>query len=318
MGGSNSTENFQTMRSRYEISNIQHGGSNAAGERSTRQQQRQFDKFMTTKGYYNTEWNPSADSSSAAGDTRRLNGLVVGGRCPEGKSLAGFKLVRRKGPVRENCIWGSNSPICRSPPEWAYRYKCVDNPEMGNCQIRTTGFNQASGYDFNTQELNDSITQGDLNYLDKHNVWCREGESLKNFQVEKSNDGYSLRYKYTCCENPSAGCVTLRTPDKWSSRYSNMNSGDPHYLRQSDVQCPDGTVMSGMKLEGPSDGVASGRYRYINAVPHLRIPAAMDSGTNQRCGSLQINSMSAVAQALGAALGHAPTVGMVGDPAHSV
>ena len=140
-----------------------------------------------------------------------------------GKSLAGFKLIRRKGRAVN---------VGNLPPEWGYRYKCVDNAERGNCQIRTTDFAQTSDYEYGNNRFKKDVTMGDIRYLDRHNVMCRDGESLSNFKVEKSSDGSRIRYKYTCCENPTNNCLVMNTSEFEHSR------GDPHYLRGVNVQCP--------------------------------------------------------------------------------
>jgi hypothetical protein len=224
--------------------------------------------YLEKKGFYDTNWqvstyecSPSSgsmwggggtDCSKQAGDTRKLNGLIVGGKCPAGTSMSGFKLIRRRGKKQPNSNY-------RLPPEWAYRYKCNENTQKGNCQIRSTDFMEASNYEYGKNKFTNKTTLGDLRYLSKHNVMCRDGESLTNFQLEKSSDGSRVKYKYTCCENPTNNCSMMNTPTYNSSK------GDPHYLRRADVQCPKGTIMSGMKLQ--KFGSGNFNYQYKCCVP---------------------------------------------------
>ena len=188
--------------------------------------------YLNKQNFFDTHWNTSTEQNKA-GDIRKLNGLVVGGKCPANTSLSGFKMIRRRGKTNSQG---------RLPPEWAYRYKCTENPERQNCQIRTTSYTESSDYNYGQNKFYDRTTLGDLRKLAHHNVMCRDGESLGNFQLEKSPDNSRIRYKYTCCENPTNNCVNMSTP------VFKHVQGDPHYLRKANIQCPPSTVLTGKKL----------------------------------------------------------------------
>ena len=45
----------------------------------------------------------------------------------------------------------------------------------------------------------------------KEKVWVTEQE-MPDPKLEKSSDGARVRYKYTCCENPTNNCAMMTTP----------------------------------------------------------------------------------------------------------
>lgn len=204
-------------------------------------------KVSTTQCSVYDSWGAYGGEAcqSSPGDTRQLSDLKIGENCERGTSLAGFQLIRKN---LRNSYPGSK-------PQWAYRYKCDKNDEQRMCQTRTTDFAEVA--DYSDGEFSDS-TNGDVKLLSNHLVMCREGETLKDLKLEKSSDNDRIRYKYTCCENPTNNCLKMYT--KWV----NDKKGDPHNLRKADVMCPQGSLLNSVNLETNGDQF---RYAFNCCVP---------------------------------------------------
>jgi hypothetical protein len=46
--------------------------------------------------------------------------------------------------------------------------------------------------------------EGDLYYLDRHNVACASSEVMRGFRLQRDGGGSNIRFAYYCC-TPSAG-----------------------------------------------------------------------------------------------------------------
>ncbi|MGL5936281.1 MAG: hypothetical protein ACRCZI_11750, partial [Cetobacterium sp.] len=72
-----------------------------------------------------------------------------------------------------------------------YQYKCSPAGDL-NCRNVTTQW--------------DDEGNGDVRYLDRHNISCNNNESISKIVLRRSGDG-RYRYEYTCCSAPVGGGV---------------------------------------------------------------------------------------------------------------
>lgn len=69
-----------------------------------------------------------------------------------------------------------------------YAFKCSNLPHDGACRDLVTSF--------------DETGDGNMVYLDKHNVQCGEGEVMTSFKLGPNESGKRMNYNYTCCRMP--------------------------------------------------------------------------------------------------------------------
>ena len=113
----------------------------------------------------NTPWNPESDKSWY------LNSHNVD--CGKNKVINKFQLVRDGNP-------DTNSKKFR------YSYNCSDAGAELTCRDVSTTQNNSGG--------------GNVIYLDRHNVECREDEAISQFQLVALPQTGEIKYKYKCCK----------------------------------------------------------------------------------------------------------------------
>lgn len=70
----------------------------------------------------------------------------------------------------------------------SYAYKCSNLAHNGNCRELVTP--------------HDEDGDGNMVYLDKHNVECGEGEAMTSFRLTRNATNDRVNYTYTCCTMP--------------------------------------------------------------------------------------------------------------------
>jgi hypothetical protein len=74
---------------------------------------------------------------------------------------------------------------CMSTDKYRYKYRC-GNHKSENCRDVSTNFNEEGS--------------GNVVYLDRHDVKCKEGEEyISKFKLSRNGEG-KYRYDYTCCK----------------------------------------------------------------------------------------------------------------------
>merc|ERR1712055_253334 len=113
-----------------------------------------------------TQWN-----SDGSGNLVYLDRQAVS--CSDNGYLSQFQLTRNAAPH----------------DKVAYRYNCCnmkDQHQMSDC------------YNTNTPANDDG--RGNMVYLDRHSVQCKERYFLTNFQLVRPTHS-TIQYKYRCCRN---------------------------------------------------------------------------------------------------------------------
>jgi hypothetical protein len=110
---------------------------------------------------YSTSWNDGGGGNSIFLDRHNID-------CGPRKVLTGLKLLK-----------DSNNNI-------QYQYKCAATGDI-NCRSVTTQW--------------DDEGNGDIRYLDRHNIKCNDNEVLSQLAYRRSGNG-TFRYEYTCCAVP--------------------------------------------------------------------------------------------------------------------
>ena len=89
--------------------------------------------------------------------------------CGNGKLISNFKLERYDNDIR-------------------FKYKCIiiEGGISDQCYTASTQWNEIDG--------NQSKS---INYLDRHDVSCKDGYGLRKIQLKRNND--NIGYEYTCC-----------------------------------------------------------------------------------------------------------------------
>jgi hypothetical protein len=69
-----------------------------------------------------------------------------------------------------------------------YAYKCSNLSHTNECRDLYTPF--------------DDDGNGNVLYLDRHNVKCEEDEAVTEMVLQRNIEGNKIRYKYKCCKMP--------------------------------------------------------------------------------------------------------------------
>ena len=107
-----------------------------------------------------------------------------------------------------------------------------------------TGWNQADG------------GTGSIYYLDRQNANCSSG-AMSYFQLLRS--GNNIRYYLSCLKSSA---ISDSATEKYTGFNATSGKKCVNYLDRHNVVCPNGSVISGFKLERNPSNTSQIRYRY--------------------------------------------------------
>lgn len=120
-------------------------------------------------------------------------------------------------------------------------YTCAANGQLGASSNKDTGFNDEGN--------------GNVIYLDRHNVDCGKDSVLSQFQLTRNGQG-KFRYNYTCKSSKAPiNCRDVTTPGNDDGR------GNAVYLDRHDLTCADDEVMSRFQLVRPTPNTIQYQFK---------------------------------------------------------
>jgi len=152
-------------------------------------------------------------------------------QCKKGTAMSGWRLDRG----------GTSS-------EYQIKYKCCEvNPAMEQCKDKETPANDWG--------------DGQTVYMDRHNAQCGDDQIMTTWKLHRPKSD-QINIKYKCCDAPMiqvGGTTTTTTTTMMVSSMAackkyetNLNAqggdGETVYFDRHNVQCKDGTAMTGWKL----------------------------------------------------------------------
>lgn len=125
--------------------------------------------------------------------------------------------------------------------KYRYDYTCSSDGDLGNTFDKDTGFNDEGN--------------GNLIYLDRHNVDCGIDSALTQFQLTRDGQGkYRYNYKCTSSKKPLK-CRDVTTPG------NEDGGGNAVYLDRHDLACGDDEVMNRFRLVRPTDNTIQYQFK---------------------------------------------------------
>ncbi len=118
---------------------------------------------------------------------------------------------------------------------------------------------------YNRNTGNNADGDGDVIYLDRHNVMCRDGEALTGFQIQRPYAG-GIRIDYDCFKSDSILADTYNDETAWTDaandRFSENISGDR--LMHIPIKCRENYGLKGFRLESKCGSpVCKIRFNYV-------------------------------------------------------
>ena len=97
---------------------------------------------------------------------------------------------------------------------------------------------------------------GNVIFLDRHNVDCGQNAFLSQFALDRGGTGNQIRYSYKCANtDKNLTCRNVSTPAN-SDGFGNII-----YLDRHDVKCNNDEVLSGFHLTRPSTNQIQYNYK---------------------------------------------------------
>lgn len=125
--------------------------------------------------------------------------------------------------------------------KYRYDYTCMSGGDLGSSTSKNTGFNDEGN--------------GNVVYLDRHNIDCGSNSVLSQFKLNRSGQN-QYRYDYSCLSsNKPLQCRSVTTQG------NDDGGGNAVYLDRHDINCNDDETLSQFKLTRPTGNTIQYQYK---------------------------------------------------------